>query len=152
MAKQDKGLKQRMKQEKKRRAKAITPKVLIGIPVGTDALINVSVASFCSSQAKMGREWKYSCTHRPEDGRNGIIIKYFLPSDYTHLFFLDSDVVPEDDAIDRLLAHKKLIVAGVCPAGGSKGEIRWNVTKDKICCKREYSHISGLMIAAGLFC
>lgn len=118
------------KSKKNRRAKRAKEKILIGIPLAIDCLMNVAVAGFCCLQTKRGRDWKAWCSHRPECGRNGIISEYFLPSDYTHIFFLDSDVVPQADAIDRLLLHDKPIVAGVYPRQHPGGGIRWSAIKD----------------------
>ncbi len=42
-----------------------------------------------------------------------IIRSYFLARDFDYLFSLDSDVMCQPDAIEKLLAHKKELVTGV---------------------------------------
>ena len=39
--------------------------------------------------------------------------KYFLEGDWSHLFFLDVDVVPPSDAVDRLLACEMPLATGI---------------------------------------
>lgn len=41
------------------------------------------------------------------------IMKKFLAGDWTHLFFVDTDVFIESDATEKLLARKKDVVSGV---------------------------------------
>lgn len=45
-------------------------------------------------------------------GRNALV-RACLEGKYEYLFFLDSDVVPPNDAIYRLLAHKQPIISGL---------------------------------------
>lgn len=48
------------------------------------------------------------------------LVKSFLDSNYTHLFFIDSDMTFEDDIILKLLNHNKDIVCGVAKVRGGK--------------------------------
>lgn len=41
------------------------------------------------------------------------LIQRALKTDCTHILFVDTDVIPEDDFIDKLSAHNKDIVSGV---------------------------------------
>ncbi len=47
-------------------------------------------------------------------GRN-IVRDYFLKGCYDYLFFLDSDVIAPENALKKLLSHKKPLVTGVYP-------------------------------------
>jgi GT2 family glycosyltransferase len=40
-------------------------------------------------------------------------VKHFLPESWSHLFFLDDDILPSDDAILRLLKDDREIVSGL---------------------------------------
>lgn len=50
---------------------------------------------------------------RPHDRARNQIVRTFLETDCTHLFFIDSDTVPPPDALKRLLAHDVPIVSGM---------------------------------------
>ena len=52
---------------------------------------------------------------QPVDNARNHIVEEFLKSDATHLFFVDSDTLPQIDTIDRLLAHDKDIISGITP-------------------------------------
>lgn len=64
-------------------------------------------------------EYKPIPSKAPELARNSAIDEFLNDprwSKKTHLFFLDADTCPADQfAIDRLLGHKKEVVAGVTP-------------------------------------
>jgi hypothetical protein len=49
----------------------------------------------------------------PFDMARNEICKHALAGGYSHVFFLDSDVIPPRDAVLRLLAHNLPIVSGV---------------------------------------
>jgi hypothetical protein len=51
--------------------------------------------------------------HIPHDTARNSIVQFFLSTECTHLLQVDSDVVPPDDAVARLLAHGVEIVAGL---------------------------------------
>lgn len=52
---------------------------------------------------------------QPHDAARNKCVQVFLESDATHLFFVDSDVVPPFDAIDLLLETEMPIVTGLYP-------------------------------------
>lgn len=52
---------------------------------------------------------------QPVDNARNNIVEAFLNSDCTHLFFVDSDTIPQLDAMKRLLAHDLPIVSGLTP-------------------------------------
>jgi len=43
------------------------------------------------------------------------LVRVFLKSDCTHLFFIDDDVVPPDNALERLLAVNRPVATGLYP-------------------------------------
>lgn len=60
----------------------------------------------------------------PVDRARNQIVDFFLngikhpdgsKTDFTHLFFVDSDTIPPKDALERLLAHEKDIITGMTP-------------------------------------
>ncbi len=61
------------------------------------------VRSSPKSEAKIGRII---------ENRN-IIIDYCIKNNYDFLFFLDTDVIPPKDVIERLVSHNKDIISGV---------------------------------------
>lgn len=52
---------------------------------------------------------------QPHDAARNYCVHAFLQTDFTHLFFLDSDVVPPLEALDALLDADKDIIAGLYP-------------------------------------
>jgi hypothetical protein len=70
----------------------------------------------------------YEPTRFAAFGRNNVIYKTlrFLPG-VTHVFFIDKDVLPPVDAIERLLAHDKDVIVGATPI--YRGEPCWSVMK-----------------------
>lgn len=49
----------------------------------------------------------------PFDHARNVICQQALDGGFTHVFHLDSDVIPPNDAVMRLLAHNKPIVSGM---------------------------------------
>jgi len=49
----------------------------------------------------------------PYDHSRNVACQHALSNPFSHLFFLDSDVVPPADALLRLLAHNKPIISGM---------------------------------------
>lgn len=49
-----------------------------------------------------------------------VLVKAFLESDFTHLFFIDSDMVFQDDLVLQLLEMNKDIACGVAKVRGGK--------------------------------
>ena len=54
-----------------------------------------------------------TCGVTPVDHARNEIVRIFLKTDCTHLFFVDHDTVPPADAVDKLLAADKDIVSGI---------------------------------------
>ncbi len=53
---------------------------------------------------------------QPHDAARNYCVQAFLQTDFTHLFFLDSDVIPPLEALNALLDADKDIIAGLYPA------------------------------------
>ena len=83
-------------------------KILIAIP--TRGTIFHGVASFLYHQKEKGHAiYKHTTAMSVEAARLGIT-RYFLDKDFTHLFFLDDDVVPPDYCIESLLDKKLPVI------------------------------------------
>lgn len=52
----------------------------------------------------------------PHDTARNFCVKEFLKTDFTHLFFIDSDVVPPYNALRQLLSHEKQAITGLYPS------------------------------------
>lgn len=91
-------------------------KVFIGIPTMS------SVHTFLMSRiVKLFTDQKVSlqmyCTinEQPVDNARNKIVDEFLKSDCTHLFFIDSDTIPPEDALYKMLELNKDIVSALTP-------------------------------------
>lgn len=51
----------------------------------------------------------------PVDRARNQIVEAFLKTNSTHLLMIDSDTIPEEDAVERLLSHNQPIVSGLTP-------------------------------------
>jgi hypothetical protein len=51
----------------------------------------------------------------PVDNARNKIVDMFLEGDFTHLWFIDSDTIPPQDALDKLLAIDADIVSAITP-------------------------------------
>lgn len=54
--------------------------------------------------------------HIPHDSARNYCLDLFLQSDCTHIFFIDSDVVPPLDALEKLLLAEKPVITGIYPS------------------------------------
>lgn len=54
--------------------------------------------------------------HIPHDSARNYCVDQFLQTEDTHLFFIDSDVIPPVDALDTLLAADKEAISGLYPS------------------------------------
>lgn len=93
-------------------------RITIGMPVSRKCGVDIRTAAFCAVNIKSEAiKWVWSPTPAVEMGRNSIVEGQMQDKDwgFTHIFFLDNDVVPAPDAIWRLFSHDKPIVAGIYP-------------------------------------
>jgi len=103
--------------------------VVIGAPLPYNREIDVQTCLWIEHQKrKPNMIALYEPTRFAAFGRNNVIHKTltYLPG-VTHIFFVDKDVLPPIDAIERLLAHDKDIIVGATPI--YKGEPVWSVMK-----------------------
>ena len=106
--------------------------ILIGVPLATDFRIDARLASTVSWWERDEKvEAYYSLTPFPTLGRDKIVAhaKYRIPNP-THILFLDSDILPRKNTLDRLLKADKDIVMGVYPIS-QNGFLRWSVSRDE---------------------
>jgi GT2 family glycosyltransferase len=93
--------------------------VLIGIPHRDQALVDPKFITslfanvFTSAEAGITVGLHQAFGHPLDHVRNSIVNHFLGEKKATHLFFLDSDVLPPPDAIPRLIKHKVPIVSGL---------------------------------------
>lgn len=88
--------------------------LLIVTPVRKDCQVDARTAAWVIAQRRRHRfEWVFNANEPVDAARNNLV--EFCQRTFTGwdmLFWLDADVVPPTDALDRLLAAEKSIVAG----------------------------------------
>jgi len=111
--------------------------IVIGVPVNKDHTIDVRTAAYCSAEAmRPGVTWSYVSSREAGVGRS--TLAYFALKDpkVSHLYFVDSDVVPPPNTLQRLMEHDVPIVAGIYPM--LTGRLVWSFkTADDWECVRE---------------
>jgi len=114
---------------------------VIAMPLRADGTIHIATAQFCTRSIQRGHAWRCQPGLEPNMSRNMLILKLLhetVLDGSTHLFFLDADTIPPDDALDKLIALDVDVACGVVPI--FKGVPVWNVqingdgfvTKDKL--------------------
>ena len=105
------------------------PFVIIGVPLPNDREIDVCTCLWVEHKKRLSNMMAfYEPSRFASHGRNTIIWKVleYLPG-VTHVFFIDKDVIPPVDAIERLLAHDKDVIVGATPI--FKDQPVWSVMK-----------------------
>ena len=99
-------------------------KVLIAIPTGGG--VHEQTAMWVSKVAKCRNNFiPATFRGRPTDYSRNAMVRIFLSDEsLTHLLFIDSDMEPPIDAVDRLLSRRMPIVAGCYPVTMSDG-LNW---------------------------
>lgn len=103
--------------------------IVIGAPLPYTREIDVQTCLWIEYQKRKPNMMAlYEPTRFAAFGRNNVIYKTlkYLPG-VTHIFFIDKDVLPPVDAIERLLAHDKDVIVGATPI--YRGEPAWSVMK-----------------------
>lgn len=104
--------------------------IVIGVPVDKDFKIDVRTAAYCSAEAmRPGVQWSYVSSREAGVGRSTFAYLALKDPDVTHLYFMDSDVVPPNGTLQKLLDHDLPIVAGICPMNVN-GEKAWSFKAD----------------------
>lgn len=83
--------------------------VVIAIP--TRGKVSILLFSRIVHWKERGAEVIFSSAPFIDNARNKCV-ESFLKTKRDYLFFVDSDVIPDDDAIERLLKHKKDVIGG----------------------------------------
>ena len=94
------------------------PKVFLATPTRKDKAMNVETATYCAYAASFpGVKWGYTSTISPEMSRNMLIEdhSHFYGEDWTHAYFVDSDVVPPTTALPTLLSADADVITGIAP-------------------------------------
>jgi len=90
--------------------------IVICVPVPRSFSIDVRTAVYCATEAKRpGVQWGYSSSRECSVGRSTLIYYALKNPDVTHIMTLDSDVVPPEGTLQKLLDHDLPIVAGIYP-------------------------------------
>jgi len=98
-------------------------KILIAIP--TNGLVDGRTSNFASLLSQRPDVDYITVIGRPTDYSCNSAVRIFLGHKvYTHLFFLDSDIVPPLDVLDRLLALDEDLASG-CYAVAMPSGLRW---------------------------
>lgn len=104
--------------------------IVIGVPVDKEYRIDVRTAAYCSAEAmRLGVKWGYVSSREAGIGRSTFAYFALKDSKVTHLYFMDSDVVPPLGTLQRLLDYDLPIVAGIYPMNVN-GEKAWSFKAD----------------------
>jgi len=104
--------------------------IVIGVPVDKDHTIDVRTAAYCSAEATHpGVKWGYVASREAGVGRSTFAYYALKDLAVTHLYFVDSDVVPPLNTLQKLLSFDLPIVAGIYPMNVN-GERAWSFKTD----------------------
>lgn len=104
--------------------------VCVSVPVACDNLADYRLVSIAERLAMREDAFVfYKSTKSAAQGRDAIVHEVLqnIPT-VTHFLFLDSDSIPPDDVLDKMLGYD--IAVGVCPLVAN-GHILWNVMESK---------------------
>lgn len=114
--------------------------IVIGVPVNKDHAIDVRTAAYCSAEAmRPGVQWGYVASREAGVGRSTFAYYALKDPKVTHLYFIDFDVVPPPDSLQKLLGHDLPIVAGIYPMMANekvwsfKVDDKWRPYGDPLC-------------------
>lgn len=91
--------------------------IMIAMPLAKNAMVHAETASFCARMnTHTNVQWGCLTGMTPEVSRNGLI-EHNLHKDisWTHLFFIDSDVVPPNDTFKKMLEVNADVCTGLYP-------------------------------------
>lgn len=90
--------------------------IVIGVPVDKEHRIDVRTAAYCSAEAmRSGVKWGYVSSRECGVGRSTFVYNALKDPAVTHVYCMDSDVVPPNGTLKRLLDYDLPIVAGIYP-------------------------------------
>lgn len=107
--------------------------VIVSVPLGYDYKIDARLKDTCSLWERTMEvvEVHHPISDSPELGRDMTVAyaKYRIPKP-THILFLDADVLPRKNTLEKLLKMEKDIVTGVYHMS-QNGQIRWSVSRQE---------------------
>ncbi len=106
--------------------------VMVGVPLAPDHKIDIRISSMIEVwDRRLEVESHYAATDNVTVGRDKIVqmAKYRIPRP-SHILFIDYDVLPRRNTLEKLLAHDKDIVAGVYPMI-QKCKISWCLSREE---------------------
>ncbi len=89
--------------------------ILVCIPTARDIHSRTTEAAFRVCAGHAGGVEFCTIEAQPADYSRNLGVRRFRESRHSHIFFLDSDVVPPDDSLALMLAAGRPIVCGVYP-------------------------------------
>lgn len=96
------------------------PRVLIAVPnlgnIDTRLMMKLLRWSTMYSEAWESVTVVAPIGHIPHDSARNYCVDLLLQGDQTHIFFIDSDVVPPDDALEKLLNADVDVISGLYPS------------------------------------
>ena len=106
-------------------------RIFIAIPMSKYAMLHAETAGYCSVlNQHPDIIWGYVNSMSPEFSRNSLLEHHFHKDpNWTHIFFIDSDVVPPQDALKKLLLLDADIATGVYPLLLAKG-LFWSISDE----------------------
>lgn len=105
------------------------PKIFIATPMSKYAMINAETAGYCALMNQHEQiTWGFVNSMSPEFSRNSLIEHHFHKDpNWTHIFFIDSDIVPPQNALKNLLKLDADFATGVYPLYLNDG-LHWSVS------------------------
>lgn len=101
------------------------PSILLAVPTagGVHEQTAATVAHLAARPASAYQVTLAFVRGRPHDYARNAAVRAFIRSPHSHLMFIDSDVEPPLDVIDRLLALDVPVATGCYPVG--VGQVKW---------------------------
>lgn len=114
----------------------VLPRIFLATPMHKDSRMHGETAAYCSYVASHRFvQWGYTSTISPELSRNTLIedhIHNAEADEWTHVYFIDTDVVPKHTCLNSLLALDADVCVGVYPLFLLDKGFVWSVTdKDR---------------------
>ncbi len=107
------------------------PVIFLATPLGKDGRMSIGTANFCGFiDESPNVSWGHIKTCSPEMSRNVLVEDHLENNDeWTHVLFIDSDIEPEPDALDKLLEMEVAVASGIYPLN-LEGGLYWNISID----------------------
>ena len=111
--------------------RVIFPRIYLATPMHKDSRIHGATAAYCATVSQRPfTQWGYTSTISPEMGRNTLIEDHIHNNvqEWTHAYFIDTDVVPPTYCLEDLLAIDADITTGIYPLFLLDNGFKWSVT------------------------